>query len=182
MTQLGFYIDMSKCIGCRTCQVACKDKNNLDVGVLFRRVYDMESGKFPQPRIAHLSLGCNHCTDPQCVKHCPTGALYKRTEDGLVLQDHDKCIGCRLCVWSCPYEAPQYSETEGKVGKCNMCADLLAKGENPACVDSCVMRAIEYGDINELRKKYGDTPYVKGMPDPNITHPNITITAKKDWK
>ncbi|MDQ7093644.1 DMSO/selenate family reductase complex B subunit [Desulfosporosinus sp. PR] len=179
MTQLGFHIDMGKCIGCKTCQIACKDKNDLHIGALFRRVYDLESGKFPKPRLSHISLGCNHCAQPNCVRNCPTGAMYKRAEDGLVLHDNAKCIGCRLCVWSCPYGAPQYIEAEGKVGKCTFCDDLLAKGENPACVDACIMRAIDYGDMAELRRKYGDTPSAQGMPDPNITHPSLTITLKK---
>lgn len=179
MAQLGFHYDMSTCIGCRVCQIACKDKNNLKVGVLYRKVYDMESGVYPTPRIDHLSLGCNHCADPKCTKNCPTGALHKRPEDGIVLHDKEKCIGCKLCLWSCPYGVPQYKEDEGKAGKCDLCADLLAAGEKPACVTACVMRALEVGDIEELRKKYGNTASVKGLPDAAITHPSLCITTKK---
>jgi len=179
MAQIGFHYDMSVCVGCRVCQIACKDKNNLKVGTLYRRVYDMEAGKYPNPRIDHLSLGCNHCAEPKCVKNCPTGALYKREEDGVVLQDPAKCIGCRMCTWSCPYGAPQYIEEEGKVGKCNLCVDLKEKGEDPACVSACIMRALQVGDIDELRKKYGNMADVKEMPDSGITHPSITITPKK---
>lgn len=179
MAQLGFHYDMSACIGCRVCQIACKDKNDLDVGVLYRRVFDMEKGVYPNPRLDHISLGCNHCKDPKCVKNCPTGALHKREEDGIVLHDKAKCIGCRLCTWSCPYGAPQYKEHEGKVGKCDLCADLLAKGEEPACVSACVMRALHVGEIDELRKKYGDTADIPGLPSSEITHPSLTITTKK---
>lgn len=170
---------MRVCIGCKACQVACKDKNNLEVGALFRRVYPFEGGKFPKPWVYNISIGCNHCAQPKCVQNCPTGALYKR-EDGIVMSDRSKCIGCRLCTWSCPYGAPQYIEKEGKVGKCNLCADLVDKGEKPACVASCVMRAIQFGELDELRKEYGGTADVKGLPSSNLTHPSILITPKKE--
>lgn len=116
------------------------------------------------------------------MKNCPTGAIYKREEDGLVIQDHEKCIGCRMCVWSCPYETPQYNEKEGKVSKCDGCFDLIDKGENPVCVDSCVMRAIEFGEIDELREKYGDHANLKVLADPNMTKPSITINAIPEAK
>lgn len=179
MAQKGFYYDQISCIGCKACQIACKDKNNLKVGARYRRVYDIEWGKFPNPRRAHLSISCNHCDQPKCVENCPTGALQKRKEDGIVTHDYDKCIGCRLCVWSCPYEAPQYKEAEGKVGKCDGCLDLITKGENPACVDSCVMRCLEFGDIEALRQKHGKNADVQGLPSSNTTKPNLVITTKK---
>ncbi len=174
MAQLGFYYDMATCIGCKTCQIACKDKNNLEDGVLFRKVTTIEGGKFPHPWFYHISLGCNHCAEAPCVRNCPTGALYKR-QDGIVMQDRNKCIGCRYCVWSCPYDAPQYIASEGKVGKCDFCADLIAKGEKPACIAACLMRALDYSDIEELRQKYGGTADIKGLPDARITGPSITI-------
>ncbi len=176
MGQLGFYIDMTACIGCRTCQIACKDKNDLDVGVLFRRVHSFEGGKYPNPWLYHISMACNHCADAPCVRNCPTGALTKR-DDGLVVLDKGRCIGCRYCMWSCPYGAIQYIEKEGRVGKCDGCADLVDQGQNPACVDACPMRALAFGDIEELRRKYGDNARVKGLPDPDLTHPSVTIMA-----
>ena len=175
MGQKGFYINMAQCVGCRTCQIACKDKNNLDVGFLFRRVINFEGGKFPKPWAYNLSLGCNHCAQPKCVKNCPTGAMYKRV-DGIVMHDDSKCVGCKLCVWSCPYGEPQYIPAKGKVEKCTLCYDLIDKGENPACVDACIMRALEVGEIDELRKKYGNTADINGLPDSGITNPSITIT------
>ncbi|WP_094606745.1 Anaerobic dimethyl sulfoxide reductase chain B [Sporomusa silvacetica DSM 10669] len=179
MTQIGFHYDMSTCIGCRACQIACKDKNNLKVGVIYRQVYDRESGVFPNPRIDHLSLGCNHCANPKCTKNCPTGALYKQDKDGVVLHNKEKCIGCKMCLWSCPYGVPQYNEEEGKAGKCDLCVDLLAKGEEPACVTTCVMRSLHVGEIEELRKQYGNAADVKGLPSSEMTHPSLCITTKK---
>ena len=175
MAQKGFFYDMTICSGCKTCQIACKDKNNLEVGVLFRKVHSFEGGKYPEPWAYPLSIACNHCAHPKCVENCPTGALSKRIEDGVVLHSKDKCIGCKLCTWSCPYGAPQYIAKEGKAGKCDLCSDLILKGENPACVDACMMRALEYGDIDELRKKHGGTSDVIGLPSSDITSPSITI-------
>ncbi|RSK27560.1 dimethylsulfoxide reductase subunit B [Bacillus sp. HMF5848] len=176
--QYGFYIDMKKCIGCKTCQIACKDKNDVNVGVLFRKIFDFEKGKYPNPTVEHLSLACCHCERPKCVENCPTGAMYKRAKDGLVLHDENKCIGCKMCLWSCPYMGPQYIPETRKVGKCDGCADLVDNGENPACVDSCIMRAIEFGDIAELRKKYGSVNYIEELPSPALTNPSIVIGLK----
>lgn len=182
MAQKGFYFNSTVCIGCKTCAIACKDKNNLPVGVNFRRVYSFDGGIFPHPWAYSLSIGCNHCEHPKCAENCPTGAIYKREKDGLVVQDHAKCIGCRMCVWSCPYEAPQYNKEEGKSGKCSGCADLVDQGKNPACVDACPMRALEFGDIEELRAKHGTLADLNALPNSNITHPSITINAKEQAK
>ena len=180
MAQLGFYYDMTVCTSCKTCQIACSDKNNLVVGTTFRKVFNFEGGKFPKPWAYHLSISCNHCADPKCVKNCPTGALYKREKDGVVMQDKEKCIGCKLCTWSCPYGAPKYIEKEGKTGKCNMCVDLLDKGEEPACVTACQLRALKFGDIDVLRKNYKGTADIKGLPDSGTTHPSIVINPNKE--
>jgi anaerobic dimethyl sulfoxide reductase subunit B (iron-sulfur subunit) len=104
--------------------------------------------------------------------------MHKR-EDGVVLIDADKCIGCRYCEWACPYGAPQFNETVGKMTKCNFCEDLLAKGENPACVDSCPVRALNFGDIGELRTKLGTVSAVEPLPEANITFPSLVITPNR---
>ena len=93
---VGFYLDMTRCIGCRACQVACKDKNRLEVGTLYREVHSYTVGTFPEVDGYSYSFGCNHCEEPICLKNCPTGAIY-RAPDGTVVQDQSKCIGCRMC-------------------------------------------------------------------------------------
>lgn len=188
MTQLGFHIDQARCTGCKACVVACKDKNELEVGTNFRRVYEFEEGNYGKDgagivaniQAYFLSISCNHCTNPKCVENCPTGAMHKRAEDGVVVVDHDKCVGCRYCVWSCPYGAPQFNEKLGKMTKCDMCIDLQAVGEEPACAGACPMRAIDVGEIEELRKKYGTRNEIKGMPSASHTQPNIVITAHRN--
>ena len=106
---LGFYFDMTRCIGCRACQVACKDKNRLDVGTIYRTADSYEVGTFPKVKMYSFSTSCNHCQNPACVSACPVGAMYK-AEDGTVLHDDKLCIGCQACVSACPYDVPQYIE------------------------------------------------------------------------
>ena len=115
--QYGFVVDVSRCTGCRTCAVACKDAHNLPVGLNLRRVLEEASGSWRQDRMTgawhqdvrawYVSIACNHCENPACVKVCPTKAHYKRAEDGLVVIDRDKCVGCGMCAQACPYGAPQ---------------------------------------------------------------------------
>ena len=190
-TQLGFYFDASACTGCKACQVACKDKNNLPVGVIWRRVYNYGGGGWvasaahkdvmiPNNIFAYsISAACMHCENPVCVEVCPTTAMSK-DENGIVSIDDDKCIGCRYCEWACPYGAPQFNEAAGVMTKCNLCKDLLAEGGNPACVDACPMRALEFGDIEELRAKYGTLDGIAPMPSGELTNPSIVITPHKN--
>lgn len=180
MSKQGFYFDMDSCIGCKTCQVACKDKNNLDIGILFRKITSFEVGFYPHPGNYHFSGTCNHCTNPKCVEGCPTGAMYIAS-DGTVQHDADICIGCRYCIWNCPYGVPQFLPELGKVGKCDGCKDLRDKGENPVCVDACIMRALEWGDIEELRKKHIKEDLINNLPilpSSSITNPSLLIKPK----
>ena len=185
--QTAFYFDASACIGCKVCQVACQDKNNLPPETLWRRVFEYEGGSWvdrdnlfvPNNLFKYfLSTACQHCENPVCRDVCPTAAITKR-DDGIVLIDQDKCIGCRYCEWACPYGAPQFREDLGVMTKCNFCEDLLAKGENPACVDACVMRCLDYGDLEELRQKYGDLAAIEPLPTAEITSPSLVITPHK---
>lgn len=183
MKQLGFYIDTSRCSGCKTCQVSCKDRNDLDVGRKFRRVYEFGGGSWQKDGNAwqhntfsyYASVACNHCDKPTCVEGCPTGAMHKREEDGIVLVDQDLCIGCRYCEMRCPYGAPQFDEEKGVMSKCDFCLSRLQAGLNPACVDSCPQRAIEYGPIDELRAKYGTCADIAPLPSAAFTEPNLVI-------
>lgn len=178
MGYLGFYFDMKACVGCRTCQIACKDKNDLKVGTIFRQARTFETGAFPAPGVYHYSGTCNHCASPKCVEGCPTGAMHV-SEDGTVQHDKSKCIGCRYCTWACPYGVPQFIKDLGKVGKCDSCKDLRAEGKNPVCVDACPMRALEWGDIDELRAKHSDTTSdLAILPDSSRTKPSLAIKAK----
>ena len=183
MTQLGFFIDVSKCTGCKTCQVACKDKNNLEVGRNFRRVTEYAGGKWEQVHGAwqqdvfayYVSVACNHCAEPACIEACTKDAITKRADNGLVLIDQKKCIGCRACEEACPYEAPQYDRAIRRMSKCDGCIDRLSAGGQPTCVDSCPQRAIEFGDINELRRKHGDVAALAPLPDAATTKPSLAI-------
>lgn len=146
----AFRFDGSACTGCKACQVACKDKNGLPTGVLWRRVYEVSGGDWERRGEAwthtvfayNVSVGCNHCEAPACVTACPTCAYMVR-DDGIVWQESEKCIGCEYCVWACPYGAPQYSPAEGRTSKCDFCLDLIDEGLPPACVGACPMRALD---------------------------------------
>ncbi|MBC2582495.1 DMSO/selenate family reductase complex B subunit [Clostridium sp. DJ247] len=181
--QLGFYFEQKHCVGCSTCQIACKDKNNLEVGQLFRKVYEISGGDYiekgtaivPEIYAFWVSMSCNHCINPACVKNCPTGAMKKRSEDGIVYIDQEQCIGCLRCVKSCPYDSPQYNPATKKVGKCNFCMDLLSIGKQPVCVTSCPLRALNYGELDLLQQKYGTVNETKGIPRADITEPALVI-------
>lgn len=186
--QLGFYIDSRACIKCKACQIACKDKNDLPVGLLWRRVFQYGGGNWvpsgdllaPSNIYAYsISVSCMHCQNPLCVKACPTQAMHKR-DDGVVLIDADKCIGCRYCEWACPYGAPQFNEEKGVMTKCDFCVDLQAKGENPACVDACVMRVLQFGELEELQARYGTQNAVEPLPLGNLTNPSFVLTPHKN--
>lgn len=180
MTQYGFYFDQSRCYGCRACSIACKDWNNIDPGPeKWMSVYDWETGIFPTPRHHLLAFSCGHCDKPACANACPNGAIFKDPETGAVLVDDTKCQGDRACFDACPYGSPKYASDEPgtKMTKCTMCIDRLANGEQPVCVLSCPMRALDFGPIDELIAKYGDCRVLDGMPGPEETHPNYIFTA-----
>ena len=178
---VGFYFDMTRCIGCRACQVACKDKNRLEVGPLYREVKSYTVGTFPDVVSYSYSFGCNHCENPICLHNCPTGAIYK-AEDGTVIQDQSLCIGCRMCVMSCPYGQPKYLEELGVSGKCDGCYGIRQAGGEPACVAGCPNRALAFGDIDELRAEFGDDldeGTIVVLPSPEETQPNLLIKTKE---
>ena len=175
---LGFYVDLARCIGCKTCQVACKDRRDLQLpGPRPRRVDTFECGSYPEVGLFHLSLSCNHCENPACVQGCPTGAMHK-VDDGTVVYDSDKCVMCRNCMLMCPYGAPQHDEEANAIAKCDTCKALRDVGRNPVCVDACPMRAIEFGDMDELRAAHSNAvSELPCMPEASITNPNILLNA-----
>lgn len=193
MTQKGFYFDSTRCMGCRTCETACKDYYDTAVDTNYRKVYDCEGGSCDQDADGtvlnqvytyHMSLGCNHCDDPACAKACPTGAMHKDADAGLVLVDADKCIGCGYCVMACPYNAPKVDREKGHSVKCSGCYERLETGEKPICVTACPLRALDFGDIDELKRTYGDAEVANIAPLPNksYTHPNLLVKLCPDAK
>ena len=187
MKRYGFYIDTVSCSGCKTCQVACQDKNDLEPGLLWRKIIDIEGGNWKAddgvfseyPFAYHISIACNHCSDPLCVESCPTQAMHV-TNIGTVDIDKDKCIGCAYCTWACPYDAPRLNHQNGRMSKCDLCYDKIINNENPSCVDACPMRALDFGDINALREKYGSTQTIFPLASPALTDPNIVIRSHKN--
>lgn len=178
MDQLGFYFDMTVCTGCKTCQLACQDKNDLGAQLQFRRVTCFEGGKFPNPWLYYISFSCGHCAAPACVARCRAGALRKDEATGAVLVDRHKCSGCRECQAACPYTVPQYSSVDGKMLKCDLCLDLITDGEEPACTSSCPMRALVFGRMAELERRYGGVRSVKGIACGGRASPALLIRPK----
>ena len=185
--QLGFIHNNVDCIGCRACEIACKDKNGLAAGPRFRRVQYVEGGTFPDVYAYKVNVSCNHCAEPACLPTCPTGAIWKRKVDGIVDIDSTLCIGCRRCEAACPYGAPQLDPEDNLVKKCNMCVDEIEAGRKPYCVMACMMRVLDIGPIDLLRNKQYPTkaiaPHeqpvraVKNFADPELTNPSIVFVA-----
>lgn len=180
MGKLGFYYDNSRCTGCRACQIMCKDTNNLPVGVIYRRVRSYEQGNYPNPGYYHFSWNCNHCENPACVSVCPVGAMHV-ADDGTVQPNDELCIGCRSCASACPYEIPQLREEEALIGKCDSCKDIRAQGGKPACVDACVMRCLDFGDLDELKQTYGSdlVSELAILPSAKETGPSLLINPRQ---
>lgn len=146
----GFVIDPRRCIDCRACLVACRAENNVPEDQTRIWVHtDGPKGVFPEVSQTWVPVQCHHCEDPWCVAVCPTGATYKRDEDGLVLIDYEACIGCGLCVNACPFQARFRNAVTGKADKCTACVQRLEVGEKPACVATCVGGARLFGDFND---------------------------------
>ena len=124
-------------------------------GTFFNRVQTYEAGTFPLTETIHFPKSCLHCEDPPCVPVCPTGASYKRQEDGIVLVDYDKCIGCKYCAWACPYGARELDEQRQVMTKCTLCVDRIYNPDlpenerKPACVMACPTNARLFGDIHD---------------------------------
>jgi anaerobic dimethyl sulfoxide reductase subunit B (iron-sulfur subunit) len=178
MTQYGFFIDQSRCIGCNACTIACMQWHDIAPSpVKWMRVYQWEKGHFPEVSLHILPVMCYHCENPVCVKACKNKALYKEDTYGAVLVDSYKCQGSRRCWQACPYGAPQHDgDALGtKMSKCNMCMDRLRQGLKPICVLGCSMRALEFGPLGDLIKRYGNLRSLEDMPKDSITRPAVVF-------
>ncbi len=193
MTQYAFYFDGTRCTGCKTCEFACRDYNDLQVGTTYRRVYEYEQGETVRDNAGcfttscvnySVSVACNHCTDPACTKVCPTGAMHKDPDTGLVSVDTNKCIGCGYCHMACPYNAPKVDREKGHSVKCDGCKDRVLAGEDPVCVEACPARALAFGTREDLMKKYPDAQMadIAPLPEAKYTSPNLLIKPSADAK
>lgn len=201
--RLAMVIDTRRCMACNSCTVACKIENNLPNNTWWNRVMtvggenlDSPEGTYPNLKMMNITVACQHCDNPACVKVCPVGATYQDPETGVVRQDYDKCIGCRMCMSACPYtgvrsfnwEEPQYHldfavgdadvspHQKHTVEKCTFCWHRLAKGVQPACVEVCPARARHFGDLNdpesEVSQLIRDREYMQLLPERD-THPSV---------
>ena len=176
MAHFGMTIDLTRCIGCQTYAVMCKTCNNVPVGNWWNRVMtdggesiDTAGGTYEHPRFNFVPVNCQHCENPACVKACPVGATFKDPETGIVRQDVDKCIGCRMCIAVCPYsgvrsfnwQEPDYytdfpmgdadapKHVKHTVEKCTFCFQRTSQGKEPACMTMCPARARHWGDLDD---------------------------------
>lgn len=168
--QHAFYFDSSRCIQCRTCELACKSANNVETGVRWRRLIDDWQGEYPHVARTFFSLACMHCGTPACAAACPPGAISKRPEDGIVVVDSAKCDGCGKCLPACPYGVPEFGE-DGKMQKCDFC---LGIGREPVCTLSCPTEALSFGTPDELSTRAAGKTL--GALD-GATEPSIVIVT-----
>ncbi len=170
--QYRFVFDATKCIGCRCCEVACNEQHNNPAKIKWRRVGELEGGEYPNTRILFLSMGCNHCIDPECLKGCPTLA-YEKKENGIVFHNDEVCIGCQYCTWNCPYDVPIFNPNRGVVSKCDMCYERIVENQTPACVQACPEGAIEIEVVNTkewLEEKIDKEGNAPGLIDARVTN------------
>ncbi|MFQ6001685.1 MAG: 4Fe-4S dicluster domain-containing protein [Anaerolineae bacterium] len=168
--QLGWYIDLRKCVGCHSCTVSCKAENNTPPGIAWRRVITQTDGLYPKVTAQFVSMACFHCEHPACLAACPVeGAIVKREEDGIVLIDQELCVGCRRCEWACPYGAPQLNPETKKVEKCTFCVHRIEAGLHPACVTTCIGDALHHGDMAQITGER----QIEEFANPDLTNPSV---------
>lgn len=178
MAKKYFVVDPSRCIGCRSCETACRNEFLQEHGAKWRRVKEVEIAE--SGLIYFLSLACNHCENPECFRVCPERTYFKR-RDGVVVHNSKRCTGCCNCVRACPFGAPQYSPVTGKVDKCSMCVHLLDKGLPPACVEACPTGALRLVSEHRPLDEH-ELLTVPGFDRALLTKPStrFVISAKND--
>ncbi|MEM7542308.1 MAG: 4Fe-4S dicluster domain-containing protein [Pseudomonadota bacterium] len=168
--RLGLIIDVETCVGCHGCATACKQWNTSGTigplsdiepygsapdGAWLNRIKTFELVSETSEQTVHFPMSCLHCENADCVSVCPTGASYKREEDGIVLVDQDRCMGCNLCAWACPYGARELDPVQGTMKKCTLCVDriyderLPEEERKPACVLTCPTNSRLFGDFDD---------------------------------
>lgn len=164
MSKYVITLDAKRCIACHSCEVHCKAKNRTPPGVKLGRLVSVGpvtlGGK---PVMLTLYRPCFHCDRPRCVDVCPTKAMIRREEDGIVYVDQDLCVGCKLCIKACPWQVPQWDPAIRKVLKCDFCRDLVDLGEVPACVAGCTTHALSFGPPEQACDARHD-PYGLAFP------------------
>lgn len=172
----GWLLDTKRCIECSACEVACKQWNQVETGVnvRLRRLRVVETGTFPNARVSAISLSCNHCENALCMKACPAKAIWRR-DDGLVIVNREKCLGCGQCRQFCPYEAPQMNQRTRQMEKCTGCFVRVEAELRPACATMCPTGALQWGKWQELSGQ--GTDRIEGFQSPTLTRPAIRFVT-----
>jgi DMSO reductase iron-sulfur subunit len=175
--QYRFHVDMTACIGCKCCVVACNEQNGNPAEINWRRVAELEGGRFPAATRAYFSMGCNHCADPTCLSGCPVDAYSKDSATGIVRHSAETCIGCQYCTWTCSYGVPQFNAERRVVGKCDMCYGRLSAGQAPACVSACPEGAIAIEIVNVAEWRAASAAKADGLPqaDGSLSTTRVTL-------
>jgi anaerobic dimethyl sulfoxide reductase subunit B len=185
--QYGFYFDQTRCMGCFTCVVACRDWHDVPAGpASYIRLTTVEKGRCPDLFVAFLLTHCYHCKTPACMDACPANAIAKHEKDGIVTVDAEACLGkdtCGQCLEACPYSAPQFTDdADAKMQKCDLCIDRLEMGKKPVCVSGCPMRALDAAPIEELKAKYNAVTNAEHFTYEEKTGPSVVFKPKIDTK
>lgn len=181
-----FVIDVDRCIGCRSCEIACKMENGVALGSYRCRVLTIgPTGEYPNTELHFLPLMCQQCENPYCLRVCPTGATYKRQEDGAVLIDQSICIGCGSCKNACPYGVLALNKELRVMDKCDQCQHLQEIGEQPACMKNCAGKAIYFRDLDEEEEKTSDPAVEEEDPKMHVlmdegNRPTVRFVIRKN--
>jgi len=169
----GFIINSDLCVDCKACKAACLIENRWSVSG--RNIYTSNPDVISTLPITHLSLACNHCEQPLCLEGCPTGAYSLDDSTSAIIIESEKCIGCRYCLWNCPYDAPKTNINQGFIEKCDFCYSRLQEGIMPACTAACPTGSLRYGEIPEI----ADNIFLNWVPDKKI-NPRVLVSDSKN--